>query len=470
MFDRAKSSHPCAVTRFGGAHTELTRGMKRGMRSHVQELLVTCGLVSVLLIPLAPADAQEAAPVPTRPDDEPEPEGLKRAQPSDAASGIAVAHPEPDHRVANGLLAVPRTIALIVLSGPRFAAKEIDDYLEGRSPDARGRFTGKQRGFRFGAVAEGETRLGASIALRVGYRLGRQTAVDAYGGLFGPRGQSGGVRAALGQFTSLELQPSISVDVGRKLARVYSGVGELGMRTTYLERRVAATAGLSAQLGPLQLVGSTIVDRTGADDEQTGTSMVAGFDETQRAATGELALIYDSRRITHPWIHTGAWSTGFYVRAAAAYTNGEASRSGAFDTVRGTLEARRLFDLFRGDRVLSVGVRGETVSGEDLPFDRLPSLGGRDRLRALARDELRGRTAAFADVQYEWALGADSRAFVFAETGGVAAEASELGTADLHLGYGGGLRYLTGETTSLRAQLAGSADGHVGFYLQLGAL
>ena len=198
--------------------------------------------------------------------------------------------------------------------------------------------------------------------------------------------------------------------------------------------------------------------------------MVAGLDETQRAATGELALIYDSRRITHPWVHTGAWSTGFYVRAAAAYTSGEASRSGSFDTVRGTLEARRLFDLFNGDRVLSIGVRGDAVSGEDLPFDRLPSLGGRDRMRALARDELRGQTSAFADIQYEWALGGDSRAFVFAETGGVAAEASELGSADLHLGYGGGLRFLTGEATSLRAHLAGSADGHIGFYLQLGAL
>lgn len=438
----------------------------------MQEFLITCGLASVLLIPHAVADDQQAALAspPRAVVDSPDPDRLQRAQPADAASGIAIAHREPDHRLANGLLAVPRAVALLVLSGPRYAASEIDEYLESKSPDARGRFTGKQRGWRFGAVAEGETSLGASIALRAGYKLGRQTSVDAYGGVLGPRGQSGGVRAALGQFTSLQLQPSVSVEAGRKLERVYSGVGELGARTDYLERRVAATLGLSSRLGPVQIVGSAGMDRTGADDEDAAESMVAGLDETQRASTGELALIYDTRRITHPWIHKGAWSTGLYVRAAAAYTRGDASRSGSFETARGTLEARRLFDLFRGDRVLSFGIRGETVSGEDLPFDRLPSLGGRDRLRALARDELRGRTAAFADAQYEWALGGDSRAFVFVETGGVEAEASELGASDLHLGYGGGLRFLTNEATSLRAQLAGSADGHVGFYLQLGAL
>lgn len=470
--------------------------MERGkLIVRVQKILMTCGLVSALAIPLRDADAQETVPQPppVAPaaeevvpppakadpppskdpdgiDADPDPDKLARAPLPDAASGIAIPHPESDHRVANTVLSVPRTIVLFLLSGPRYAAGEIDDYLEGRSPDAGGRFVGKQRGFRFGAIAEFETSLYASIALRIGYKLGRHTAIDAYGGLFGPRGQSGGLRAALGQYTSLHVQPYLQVEAGRSLDRVYSGIGDLGMRTDYNERRYAATAGLSSRLGPVQLVGTGTIDRTTAVDEDPATSMIAGFDETQNASTGELALIYDTRRISHPWIHQGAWSTGLYVRVAAAYTRGDASRSGKFTTGRGTLEVRRLFDLFNGDRVLSFGVRGDAVSGDDLPFDRLPSLGGRDRLRALARDELRDRTTAFADVQYEWALGADSRGYIFVETGGAAAQASELDAAKLHLGYGGGVKYLTGPATSLRAQLAGSADGHIGFYLQLGAL
>lgn len=442
--------------------------------------------MSVLVIRTVAADPEEVTPVssvktiapggsedlprPHRPADadaEPDPRRLAAAPPADAASGIAIAPPAADHRLANGLLAVPRTVALLLLTGPRYAAGEIDDYLEGRSPDARGRFVA-QRGWRFGAVAEGETQLGASLALRLGYKLGRQSAVDVYGGLLGARGQSGGVRAALGHYTSYRLQPSLSIDAGRKLERVFSGIGELGARTQYLERRVAAVAGLSSRLGSVELVATAGIGRTAADDDDA--SMLAGFNETQRAQTAEVALIYDRRRTTHPWVHEGAWSTGFYVRAAAAYTQGDASRSGAFSTGRGTLEVRRLFDLFHGDRVLSIGIRGEAVSGDDLPFDRLPSLGGRDRLRALARDELRDRTTSFAELQYEWALGADSRAFLFVETGAVAAQPDELAAADLHLGYGGGLRLLTGDSTSLRAQVAGSADGHVGFYLQLGAL
>ncbi|MEO7092775.1 MAG: hypothetical protein ABI175_05960, partial [Polyangiales bacterium] len=189
-------------------------------------------------------------------------------------------------------------------------------------------------------------------------------------------------------------------------------------------------------------------------------------------ATGEISIVYDARRRSHHWIHAGAWSTGWLLRAAGAYTRGDASRTGSFVTGRGTLEARRLFDLFRGDRVLSIGARTEaiTANADDVPFDLLPALGGTERLRAFARDELRGRSATYADIQYEWALGADTRAFVFVEGGGVARSPVALATEDLHLGYGGGLRLLNGTSTSVRAQLAASDDGDLGFFIQLGAL
>ncbi|MDQ3369908.1 MAG: hypothetical protein M3680_31200, partial [Myxococcota bacterium] len=96
--------------------------------------------------------------------------------------------------------------------------------------------------------------------------------------------------------------------------------------------------------------------------------------------------------------------------------------------------------------------------------------GGPHRLRALARDELRDRSSAFGEVEYEWALGGSSRAYLFVETGAVQPDLAALAASQLHVGYGGGLRLLRGAATSLRLQLAGSAAGDLGCYLQLGAL
>ncbi|MBA3818285.1 MAG: hypothetical protein H0X17_05295 [Deltaproteobacteria bacterium] len=289
--------------------------------------------------------------------------------------------------------------------------------------------------------------------------------------------------------TAAKLGAALSFDAGRELARVFAGVGaesgaagdpyRRGPRTGFDVKMYAVAASVSAWVGPVELgLRATIDDATPGDDgDRPLTSvydeaMLVGFGESHSAGTGELSLVYDGRHPTHRWIPAAAPSTGFYVRAAAAYTQGDASRTGSFSTSRGTLEARRLFDLFRGDRVLSIGMRVEAVTADAtaLPFDRLPGLGGPQRLRALARDELRDRSAAAGDVEYEWALGGSSRAYLFVETGAVQPGLDDLAASQLHLGFGGGLRLLTGAATSVRLQLAGSADGDLGFYLQLGAL
>ncbi|MEO8698912.1 MAG: hypothetical protein ABI867_02680 [Kofleriaceae bacterium] len=393
---------------------------------------------------------------------DPPPEGLASAPAADSASGVAVPVPESDHPIANALLVVPRTIAVFLLTGPRYAAAGIDDYLEGRSADV-GMRTASSSGWRFGAEFTAETEVGPSIALRIGYRIAKHTTVDAYGGLFGARGQSGGLRVTVGKLTDLELRPTLDFDAGNDLDRAFIG--------RYEADELAVTPALSAKLGPVQLVASARVDRTrNLADDGDPRAMLVGFDETERAATEELAVVLDTRRRTHPWVSTATWSTGYYVRAAAAYIHGDASRTGSFSTPRATFEARRLFDLFHGDRVLTIGIRGEAVSADDLPFDRLPSLGGRDRMRAFARDELRDRSSSFAEVQYEWALGADSRGYVFVETGAVADTLTSIGANDVQVGFGGGVRVFTGKTTYLAGQLAGSDHGDLGFFFQLGAL
>jgi hypothetical protein len=435
--------------------------------------------VLVLLLVTSPATADPVATVsraPVRTDPtvpvadaaastEPTPEQLATAPPADRASGIAVHPPHESHPIANTLLALPRLTAQLLLRGPRFAAAEVDEYLENQSPNAFGRDV--ERSWRFGATLEFEDELGAGLGLRIGRRITRTSAVDTYVGFLNMRGQSGGVRATLGRYTAAELEPVLAIDAGRDLDRVFAGVETRGPVALYDEERVGASASLGARAGWLRAHASIGVDaeRTGNGNETfvaTYDPMIAGYDETQRAGTGELGLSYDSRRPSHPWIRRAAPSTGFLLAATAAYTRGSASRTGAFELGRGTLEAQRLFDLFHGDRVLTIGARAEAITDGDVPFDRLPSLGGRDLMRAFARTELRGQRLGYGEVQYEWPLGGDSRAFLFVEGGGA--------ESHLHADYGGGLRLLSGASTAARFQIAASETGDVGVFLQLGAL
>ena len=371
---------------------------------------------------------------------------------ADAASGIEVAPPEAHHPISNTLLAVPRFIAFVLLRGPRYAAAGVDSRLEAKSPDVGGRTVAGGGGWRMGAEVTGETELGASLALRIGHTLGTDGSIDLSGGVLGWRGQSGALRVVAGDFTVARLQPSVTIDAGNDLKRI---AGE----AVYEANEVGITPTLSSRIGPFRFTLGARVDRI---ENATLVAMTIGSGETERGISEEIAVVYDDRRRTHPWVNEVTYSTGFYVRAAASYLRGDASRSGAYSTGRGSFEALRLFDLFHGDRVLTLGVRGEAVTDDSVPFDRLPSLGGADRMRAFARDELRGRRLGFAELQYEWALGADSRAYVFTEAGGAA--------STVHVDYGVGVRILTGSSTSLRAQAAASDDGDFGCFLQLGAL
>lgn len=388
------------------------------------------------------------------------------APPADQASGIEIAAPRETHPVANTMLAVPRAVALFLLEGPRYAAAEVDDYLESRSPNAFGRDVGKAS-WRVGVQFDWQTALGPSLGARIGHALWSHASVDAYGGLFGPRGQSGGVHANLGRFSAARIEPSLAFDAGQDLERVYAGIGELGERAGYQQRGFTAAGGVAAHAGPITFATRASYDSTRAgdleDDFPYDPMTIVGLDERQRAATGELAVTLDTRARRTRWLPRAAPSSGTYVRAAAAYTSGEATRTGDFTLGRGTLEARQLIDLFNGDRVLSVGAMVETITTDatDVPFDRVPALGGRDHMRAFAMGQLRDDDVATADLQYEWPLGSDLRSYMFVEAGH---------TAAWHAGYGGGIRFVSGSTTGARVQVAGSERGDLGVFVQVGAL
>ncbi len=461
-------------------------------------MLPRCLVIPALLIAVSSAHADPiegpvalvppTAPEPAAPTPDPAPgaDELAKAPPADQASGVAVARPYRRHPIANMLLAIPRTVVLFVLTGPRYGASRVDSYLESRSPNAFGRDV--HQSWRFGFTADWETMLGPSLGLRVGRELGAKAVVDVYGGLFGARGQSGGLRVSAGPFTDASLEPALTFDAGRSLDRVFAGVGDEpqtgrdpyghGRRVGFEERRIAIGATVPATVGPVKAAVTGRYEDIATDagsaafaDAYDG-SLLVGLDERDRAVTGEVSVAFDARKRRFRWIRPASPSSGFYARGALAYTRGEASRTGKFSTGRASLEARQLFDLFNGDRVLSIGVFTDAISADAdaVPFERLPALGGQQRLRAFARDQYRDRNATYGDLQYEWALGNDSRGYLFVEGGSVQPSPTDLAVSRIHLGYGVGIRTLSDAATSARFQIAGSDDGDIGFYLQLGAL
>ena len=398
-----------------------------------------------------PSGDRPAAPAPPEPDD-PDPAALAAAPPPDRASGVVVPAPRASHRVANTLLAIPRYTATLLLTGPRYAAASVDNYLESRSPNAFGRDV--RSSWRFGALGTWEPRLGGSLAARIGHTVGDDGAIDFYAGGLGPRGVSGGLR---GEYSIA----SLAVEAGTSMDRYDRLFGA----SRYEQDAASATAALRLRSGPWRAGASVIGDARRNDLEVTLPLPLAGTDETQRAVTGELSVGLDTRRPVYRTINIAAPGAGTRVRLTGAYLRGEGTVSPPFQTARLRLELQQLIDLFQGNRILMIGGRAEAVSerAEQLPFDRLPALGGADALRALGRDELRGRTVGFLEAQYEWPLGEDSRAYVLVEGGHV------LGFGTI-AGYGGGIRFLHGSSTVLRLQLAGATDGTIGFSFQLGAL
>jgi hypothetical protein len=400
----------------------------------------------------APGDDPDA-PAPRPDGTEPDPAALAAAPPADRASGVVVPEPRESHRVANTLLAIPRFTAALLLTGPRYAAASVDNYLESRSPNSFGRDV--RETWRFGALATWEPELGAALAARVGHTVGDDGTIDFYAGGLGPRGVSGGLRGEYG-IASLAIDAGTSMD---RIDRTFAA-------SQYEQDAASATASLRwRSAGVLRARASLVADIRHDDVDVPPPLPLAGVEETHRAGTAELSLGIDSRRATRRTINVAAPAAGTLVRLTGAYTRGEGEVTPLFQTARLRLDLQQLIDVFHGDRVITIGMRAEAVSAraEELPFDRLPSLGGSDGMRALGRDELRGRTVAFGELSYEWPLGEDSRAYLFGE-GGHILNFGAIG------GYGGGIRFLSKSSTVLRLQLAGATDGSIGLSFQIGAL
>ena len=144
---------------------------------------------------------------------------------------------------------------------------------------------------------------------------------------------------------------------------------------------------------------------------------------------------------------------------------------GDFDYTSYTVDLRQYLSLGNARNVLAMQVNGAFLSGNDVPFYRLPQVGGSDRLRGIANESLfRDRQALYAQIEYrrEWLAWLGS--VVFAGTGQVMGQFDEFAFNRFKYVGGIGLRYriVPQQKLNLRFDFGVSGEGQTAFYVSIG--
>jgi hypothetical protein len=424
-------------------------------------------------------------------------EDVAKAPPAHRASGVIAPHrlSSRRYRLVNRLLAAPRHLVAASLWIPTVAAAGVDNYLESRGPDLYDRGAG-DGGVRLGGMLGYESGHGFTAGARVGYGFGDAASLDLYGAFLGRHDQTVGVRAAAGRRLAGRVAPEISIELANDQNHRFAGVGDRDLgggdgadpfgaepvaEATFEDTALTASAAAPIRVGGgAWLVPSLRAARHHAEDDgepsdlgrRFDTTSLFGFAEPVELGFAQLAAVYDTRRPAHEWISEAAPSTGWRLRAATGWGAGEAERSGAFSYGRYHASVERLFNLFRGNRVLTLSQRLEGVVADRraIPFMLLPVLGGPESLSAFSRGRFRDKLATLSGARYEWAIGHRAQAALVAEAGAVHPDFEGLSLRAHHLSFGAELRMIGERETRARVRFAGSPDGALGLYLQIGGI
>ncbi len=189
---------------------------------------------------------------------------------------------------------------------------------------------------------------------------------------------------------------------------------------------------------------------------ETGT--ILGSEGGFQAGLGP-ALRYDSRdNAIYP-------SKGYFLNVRSLF-----SFLGDFSYSNYLLDFRRYFSLREDKDVLALQFNASFTSGRDIPFYKLPQLGGSSRLRGINNANVyRDRQLLFSQVEYRkhlfWAFGI----VAFAGVGDVADEMSQFQLSDFKYVGGAGIRYqvLEGQKLNLRFDYGFARGGQSAFYISL---
>ena len=425
----------------------------------------------------APASAPTAVPAPVQ-----EPDWANAPSPREASGVTREDSPPTRDRllwVPRALLFFPR-IAVWAASQPlRGAAYAYEEYDLG--PRATAATFNKERTFGAYPVATYETGFGVTLGGRILYRdvfdrgerlKGRVNFGGRYRQAYGldlRSGQRFGDRVTLEFDTSYERRPQ----------ERYYGIGNTddAVGTRFREDIVRNVLRFDTRITndfQSRLSGALMFREfagTGDDDSVTmhyDTAAIAGFDTGVDNLYIEHAFVYDSRRPSSPYQSQALDATGWFASLHLGMTTGV--RDDPSELIAYGGEVQRYFDLYDGSRVLAIRLLVEAVTGDHISFIDLPRLGGAEYLRGYPNGRFRDRAVTLGTAEYTWDLGNYLAAYTFVDVGRPWPSLADLeadGTANLRVGYGGGVQVHTSSSFMTRVQVAASRDGDVFLELAL---
>lgn len=272
------------------------------------------------------------------------------------------------------------------------------------------------------------------------------------------------IPAAFGGDTALEARaryfndPSEQFYLGGNDAR--RDDDEAAYATRQVEAEVSADADFSSRVeGDLSArFQRATIDPDDDDDDDDERPLPAGL-----AGVGSASLLSAEAAVTFDLTSQQERSVeGSRLRFAAAYGQSLDSERFRFGRYEAELVQFVPVPLLPSKRRLAL--RGllektEPFGDREVPFYRLPSLGGTRRLRGYSTDRFQEEGALTLTAEYRWPVWDFLDAVLFAEAGQVFADYDDLALGRFHAGYGGGIHLVTGGTLAFRLELASAGEG-----------
>jgi outer membrane protein assembly factor BamA len=187
-------------------------------------------------------------------------------------------------------------------------------------------------------------------------------------------------------------------------------------------------------------------------------------------AYSELSLILDTREALRADVPRELPGGGFRGQVWTGLQAGVVEPHPTFG--RAGFDAQQFIDVFRGNRILRLRLRGATALGpvEQIPFLDVPSLGGSQLLRGYDTNRFRGRVTALLSAEYRYPIQESLAAYVFSDAGQVWPGWEDVSLAslrDVRVGFGAGLQVYSSRLALFRGQIASSIDGGVFLHLKV---
>ncbi len=201
-------------------------------------------------------------------------------------------------------------------------------------------------------------------------------------------------------------------------------------------------------------------------EQRFDTSKLVGYDRGVDNIYVETELIYDTRRPSTKYAPRVLDSAGWYASIHGGRAMGVSGDPTKFYRYGG--EVQRYFDLYEGNRILTLRALVDATTGGDgrtdstISFIDLPRLGGAEFLRGYPEGRFRDKAVALGTAEYTWDLGNFLAAYTFVDVGRALPTLAALddGGADAwHVGFGGGVQVHTNASFLMRGQLAFSREG-----------